>query len=121
MISSSTANELGTLGLGEMFDDRILGTDSAHVFMVSAQAIAARSGLIAEVGCGRGALVDLDAPGGAWQDLRGDGRTVSGSTSTRSAPRIRLSMSSGRSARTVSGPLATRRWIWLSVTSSSST
>ncbi len=67
-----------SLGLGEIFDDRILGTDSAHVFMVSAQALAARSRLIAEVGCGRGALVDLELPGGAWQDLRGDGRTVVG-------------------------------------------
>jgi SAM-dependent methyltransferase len=75
---STSTSDLGTLGLGEMFDDRILGTDSAHVFMVSAQAIAARSGLIAEVGCGRGALVDLAAPGGAWQDLRGDGRAVVG-------------------------------------------
>jgi SAM-dependent methyltransferase len=78
MSTISTANGLAALGLGEMFDDRILGTDSAHVFMVSAQALAARSRLIAEVGCGRGALVDLDAPGGAWQDLRGEGRTVVG-------------------------------------------
>ncbi len=61
-----------------MFDDRILGLDSAHVFMVSAQAVAARSRLVAEVGCGRGVLVDLDEPGGAWQDLRGEGRTVIG-------------------------------------------
>lgn len=66
------------LGLGEMFDDRILGLDSAHVFMVSAQAVAARSRIVAEVGCGRGALVDLEEPGGAWQDLRGEGRTVIG-------------------------------------------
>jgi SAM-dependent methyltransferase len=77
-MSLTTTNDLATLGLAEMFDDRILGTDSAHVFMVSAQAIAARSRFIAEVGCGRGALVDLEAPGGAWQDLRGDGRTVVG-------------------------------------------
>jgi SAM-dependent methyltransferase len=61
-----------------MFDDRILGLDSAHVFMVSAQAVAARSRLVAEVGCGRGALVDVEHPGGAWQDLRGPGRTVVG-------------------------------------------
>src|SRR5271156_4103152 len=61
-----------------MFDDRILGLDSAHVFMVSAQAVAARSLVVAEVGCGRGVLVDLDQPGGAWQDLRGEGRTVIG-------------------------------------------
>lgn len=67
-----------TLGLGEMFDDRILGLDSAHVFMVSAQAVAARARIVAEVGCGRGALVDVDQPGGAWQDLRGEGRTVVG-------------------------------------------
>ena len=67
-----------SLGLGEMFDDRILGLDSAHVFMVSAQAIAARSRVVAEVGCGRGVLVDPDQPGGAWQDLRGDGRIVIG-------------------------------------------
>jgi SAM-dependent methyltransferase len=66
------------LGLGEMFDDRILGLDSAHVFMVSAQAVAARSRVVAEVGCGRGVLVDPDQPGGAWQDLRGEGRTVIG-------------------------------------------
>jgi SAM-dependent methyltransferase len=66
------------LGLGEMFDDRILGLDSAHVFMVSAQAVAARARVVAEVGCGRGVLVDPDRPGGAWQDLRGAGRTVIG-------------------------------------------
>ncbi len=66
------------LGLGEMFDDRILGLDSAHVFMVSAQAMAARSKVVAEVGCGRGALVDMDEPGGPWQDLRGPGRHVIG-------------------------------------------
>ena len=66
------------LGLGEMFDDRILGLDSAHVFMVSAQVVAARSQVVAEVGCGRGVLVDLEQPGGAWQDLRGEGRTVIG-------------------------------------------
>jgi SAM-dependent methyltransferase len=68
----------GPLGLGEMFDDRILGLDSAHVFMVSAQAVAARSRVVAEVGCGRGALGDVDHPGGAWQDLRGESRTVIG-------------------------------------------
>jgi SAM-dependent methyltransferase len=68
----------GYLGLGEMLDDRILGLDSAHVFMVSAQAVAARSALVAEVGCGRGALVDAAQPGGPWQDLRGEGRTVIG-------------------------------------------
>jgi SAM-dependent methyltransferase len=66
------------LGLDEMFDDRILGLDSAHVFMVSAQAVAARSRVVAEVGCGRGVLVEHDQPGGAWQDLRGEGRTVIG-------------------------------------------
>lgn len=66
------------LGLGEMFDDRILGTDSAHVFFVSAQAVAARSKVVAEVGCGRGAAVEMAQPGGPWQDLRGPGRTVIG-------------------------------------------
>ena len=66
------------MGLGEMFDDRILGLDSAHVFMVSAQAVAARARVVVEVGCGRGVLVDTDRPGGAWQDLRGEGRTVIG-------------------------------------------
>ncbi len=66
------------LGLGEMFDDRILGTDSAHVFFVSAQALAAHAKLVVEVGCGRGAAVELDQPGGPWQDLRGPGRTVIG-------------------------------------------
>ncbi len=66
------------VGLGEMFDDRILGTDSAHVFFVSAQALAAHATTIAEVGCGRGAAVELDQPGGPWQDLRGPGRTVIG-------------------------------------------
>src|SRR5580704_6719208 len=66
------------LGLGEMLDDRILGLDSAHVFLVSAQAVAARAALVAEVGCGRGALIDTQAAGGAWQDLRGQGRLVVG-------------------------------------------
>ena len=68
----------GYTGLGEMFDDRILGTDSAHVFFVSAQALAAHATLVVEVGCGRGAAVELDQPGGPWQDLRGEGRTVVG-------------------------------------------
>jgi SAM-dependent methyltransferase len=68
----------GYLGLGEIFDDRILGTDSAHVFFVSAQALAAHAKLVVEVGCGRGAAVELDQPGGPWQDLRGEGRTVIG-------------------------------------------
>ncbi len=75
MTSTSTEH---ALGLGEIFDDRILGLDSAHVFLVSAQALAARSTLVAEVGCGRGALVDLEQPGGPWQDLRGPGRRVIG-------------------------------------------
>jgi SAM-dependent methyltransferase len=66
------------LGLSEMLDERILGLDSAHVFMVSAHAVASRARVVAEVGCGRGALVDTERPGGAWQDLRGDGRTVIG-------------------------------------------
>ncbi|HEX3794081.1 MAG TPA: class I SAM-dependent methyltransferase [Acidimicrobiales bacterium] len=66
------------LGWEELFDDRILSLDSAHVFLVTAQSLAAQSELIAEVGCGRGALVKLDRPGGAWQDLRGPGRTVVG-------------------------------------------
>ncbi|HEX4162040.1 MAG TPA: hypothetical protein VHZ05_06055, partial [Acidimicrobiales bacterium] len=74
----SAATTPDYLGLGEMFDDRILGTDSAHVFFVSAQAVAARSKVVAEVGCGRGAAVEMDAPGGPWQDLRGPGRTVIG-------------------------------------------
>ena len=73
-----TATSPDYLGLGEMFDDRILGTDSAHVFFVSAQALAAHAKLIAEVGCGRGAAVETDHPGGPWQDLRGPGRTVIG-------------------------------------------
>jgi SAM-dependent methyltransferase len=68
----------GYVGLGEMFDDRILGTDSAHVFFVSAQALAAHAKVVAEVGCGRGAAVELDQSGGPWQDLRGDDRTVIG-------------------------------------------
>ncbi len=37
-----------------------------------------RSKVVAEVGCGRGAAVELDQPGGPWQDLRGDDRTVIG-------------------------------------------
>lgn len=74
----ATAASPDYLGLGEMFDDRILGTDSAHVFFVSAQAVAARSKLVAEIGCGRGAAVEMDQPGGPWQDLRGPGRTVIG-------------------------------------------
>lgn len=66
------------LGWEELFEDRILSLDSAHVFLVTAQALAARAKTIAEVGCGRGALVDLDKSDGAWQDLRGPGRKVIG-------------------------------------------
>ena len=33
-------------------------------------------GHVLEVGCGRGVLVDPDQPGGAWQDLRGDGLSL---------------------------------------------
>jgi SAM-dependent methyltransferase len=73
----STCTATG-LGLGEMLDDRILGLDSAHVFMVRAQAVAARAAVVADVGCGRGALVEPGGPGGAWQDLRGDDRLVVG-------------------------------------------
>ena len=66
------------LGWDELFEDRILSTDSAHVFLVTAQALAPRSDVIAEVGCGRGAMVDGRDDGAAWQDLRGPGRTVVG-------------------------------------------
>ncbi len=76
--ADATTATLGYTGLGEMFDNRILGTDSAHVFFVSAQALAAHSKVVAEVGCGRGAAVEMDQPGGPWQDLRGEGRTVIG-------------------------------------------
>lgn len=62
----------------ELVDDRILATDSAHVFLVTAQALAARASLVAEVGCGRGALTDPVRPGGCWQDLRGPDRRVVG-------------------------------------------
>lgn len=74
---TSTGNGV-PLGWDELFDNRILSLDSAHVFLVTAQALAARSQLVLEVGCGRGALVRLDQPGGAWQDLRGPGRRVLG-------------------------------------------
>lgn len=62
----------------ELFDHRILSTDSAHPFFVTAQALAARATLVAEVGCGRGALVDATTPAAALQDLRGAGRCVVG-------------------------------------------
>ncbi len=66
------------LGWSELFEDRILSTDSAHVFLITAQALAADCDVIAEVGCGRGVLVDTTAGQTAWQDLRGEGRTVIG-------------------------------------------
>ncbi len=68
------------LGWSEFFDDRILSTDSLHVFFATAQALAAHSSLIAEVGCGRGAMVEEANARGAksWQDFRGEGRTVIG-------------------------------------------
>lgn len=66
------------LGWSELFDDRILSTDSAHVFYITTQALAADCTVIAEVGCGRGVLVDLDQDQKPWQDLRGEGRTVIG-------------------------------------------
>jgi SAM-dependent methyltransferase len=66
------------LGWPELFEDRILSTDSAHVFLITAQALAAQAAVVAEVGCGRGALVNLEHDGPAWQDLRGPGRHVIG-------------------------------------------
>jgi SAM-dependent methyltransferase len=72
-----TSAGISPLGWDEMFDDHMLALDSAHVFFMSAQALAAQSSLILEVGCGRGAQVDTQ-PGGAWQDLRGPGRRVVG-------------------------------------------
>jgi SAM-dependent methyltransferase len=65
------------LGWDEMFDDHMLALDSAHVFFVSAQALASHSSVILEVGCGRGAQVATEAER-AWQDLRGPGRRVVG-------------------------------------------
>ena len=67
----------GPLGWDEMFEDHWLALDSAHVFLVSAQALAAQSSCILEVGCGRGAQV-AEQPGKAWQDLRGPRRRVVG-------------------------------------------
>jgi SAM-dependent methyltransferase len=66
------------LGWSELFKDHILATDSAHVFLVTAQALAADCDVIAEVGCGRGVLVNTEQGQQAWQDLRGDGRLVIG-------------------------------------------
>jgi SAM-dependent methyltransferase len=72
-----TSAGIGPLGWDQMFDDHTLALDSAHVFLVSAQALAAQSSFILEVGCGRGAQV-ASQPHGAWQDLRGPGRRVVG-------------------------------------------
>ena len=66
------------LGWSELFEDRILSTDSAHVFLITAQALAADCDVIAEVGCGRGVLVETATGQAAWQDLRGEGRRVIG-------------------------------------------
>jgi SAM-dependent methyltransferase len=65
------------LGWDEMFDDHMLALDSAHVFFMSAQALASKASFILEVGCGRGAQVASHASS-AWQDLRGPGRRVVG-------------------------------------------
>jgi SAM-dependent methyltransferase len=65
------------LGWSELFDDRILGSDSLHVFFATAQALAADASLIVEVGCGRGAMVD-ETSARHWQDFRGAGRRVIG-------------------------------------------
>lgn len=65
------------LGWSDLFDDRKLADDSYHVFMCTAQALAPRAGLVVDVGCGRGASVH-EEPGGAYQNLRGPGRTVVG-------------------------------------------
>jgi SAM-dependent methyltransferase len=66
------------LGWSELFDDRILATDSAHVFLITAQALAPDCDIIAEVGCGRGAMLEGVDETRPWQDLRGPGRTVIG-------------------------------------------
>jgi SAM-dependent methyltransferase len=68
------------LGWSEFFDDRILSTDSLHVFFATAQALAAQSKVVAEVGCGRGAMLEDASRRGvrSWADFRGEGRTVIG-------------------------------------------
>jgi SAM-dependent methyltransferase len=60
-----------------MFTDRILSLDSLHVFSMSAQVLATQASTVADVGCGRGAFISYEH-GRAWQDLRGEGRTVIG-------------------------------------------
>ncbi len=60
------------LGWDGLFDDDQLYLDSSHVYLVTAQALAAQSDVIVEAGCGRGGAA------GAWQDLRGPGRRVIG-------------------------------------------
>ena len=74
----SSARTHSRIGWDELFEDRYLALDSAYVFLVTAQALAARSELVVEVGCGRGSLADRGRASGSWQDLRGPGRCVVG-------------------------------------------
>jgi SAM-dependent methyltransferase len=66
-----------SLGWDEVFDPRKSGWDSIVSFLGVAQALAAQSELVVDVGCGRGSMAD----GGTDQvfhDLRGPGRRVIG-------------------------------------------
>ena len=101
--AAASTGMVTTLGLGEMFDDRILGLDSAHVFMVSAQAVAGRSRIVAEVGCGRGALVDTDRRAGPGRTCAARAAPSSASTSSRRGGTTPSSTSSASSPGTGAG------------------
>lgn len=65
------------LGWDEVFDPGKSGWDSIVSFLGVAQALAAHSKVVVDLGCGRGCIAD-DGSENLFQDLRGAGRSVIG-------------------------------------------
>lgn len=66
------------IGSDRLFQNRRAGDDCSITYLTLAQTLAAQAGVVADIGCGRGALIDDPAGGPPLQDLRGSGRTVIG-------------------------------------------
>jgi SAM-dependent methyltransferase len=65
------------LGWNEVFSPAASGFDGLVPFLATAHLLAGEAAVVVEVGCGRGATVEVNQPR-SFQDLRGAGRRVIG-------------------------------------------